>query len=233
MKAKFYIDQEIRRLSIEESTTFEELLKIIYDFWLSQNPNDQETLSDLNFRYLDSDEDWVLFSTSEEWKDALSNVKEVLKIKIEKKENVKPKQESNKPQQQKEEESQKPKQFQFPQFPNFSQQTKEGNQFDFLKNMMTPENMQMAQNMFSQFTQGQNPNDFMKMFQQQEQQEQGNNFPFFQQQEQPKKTVSNEEIKILNDQLISMGFYDSSMNENLLKKYEGNVEKVVNHLISQ
>eukprot|EP01080_Neovahlkampfia_damariscottae_P002035 gene2035-1542_t len=236
MKAKFFINQEIRRLSIDENTSFEQLKNIIEDFWLSQNPNDKQSLQTLSFRYLDTDEDWVRFSTAEEWKDALTNVKEVLKVKIEKESEMKPKHqpkvnEENVNQPKHQHNSQ-------PQFPNFSQQGQQGNGMDFIQQFLTPENIQMAQNMFSQFTQGQNQNDFMNMFQQGQQNGQpANMFPFFQTPEQyqkqpEKKNLSDEEVKSLNEQLLGMGFIDSSMNESLLKKYEGNVEKVVNHLIS-
>jgi hypothetical protein len=196
MKTKIYFGTEIRRLNVNNETTFQQLLKTIQDLWTSEHPNDSNLLSQLTFKYLDLDNDWVSFSTSEEWKEVLSNVKEELKIKIEEK-NPKEKMEP-KP---------TPIENNFGGFNNF---------FDpqMFQNLMTPENMEIAKNLFSQFNGGNvgQSNDLMKMFS-------------------APNEVSKEKLKESNETLVGMGFIDALVNEKLLNQYHGNIQQVVNHYL--
>eukprot|EP01080_Neovahlkampfia_damariscottae_P009166 gene9166-1254_t len=88
IQIKFYIGNEIRRLTISTGTTFEEIKSKIYEFALNQNSKiTKEELSSLSFKYQDIEDDWVSFSSNEEWKEALSNFKNVLKIKVHRNQN--------------------------------------------------------------------------------------------------------------------------------------------------
>jgi hypothetical protein len=86
VQAKLFIGSEIRRISLSTKTTFEELVQKVQTFYLIQKPDaSPEVLAQLKFKYLDVDEDWVSFSSNEEWREAFttSKVKDVLKIKVE------------------------------------------------------------------------------------------------------------------------------------------------------
>jgi hypothetical protein len=198
MKTKIYFGTEIRRLTVDNKTTFQQLLKTIKDLWTSEHPNDSNILSQLTFKYLDLDNDWVSFSTSEEWKEVLSNVKEDLKIKIEKK---------NQKEQEKMEQKPTPIENNFGGFNNFLNP-------QMFQNLMTPENMEIAKNLFSQFNGGNvgQSNDLMKMFS-------------------APNEISKEQLKESNETLVGMGFIDASVNEKLLNQYHGNIQQVVNHYL--
>ena len=85
IQVKFFIGNEIRRLTLSTKTNYEEIVKRIHEFCLNQNPEiKKEEIQSLVFKYQDIEEDWVSFSSNEEWKEALVNFKDVLKIKVQK-----------------------------------------------------------------------------------------------------------------------------------------------------
>jgi hypothetical protein len=74
MSIKLYIGSEIRRLNLNETKSFSDLVKKVESY----KPN---TLT--IFKYLDVDSDWVTFSTEEEWQEAIKNFhKDGFKIKL-------------------------------------------------------------------------------------------------------------------------------------------------------
>jgi len=82
-KVKIYYGSEIRRLTITEKITYNDFVQKIHDFYKIQNSKvTKEFLEQVTFKYLDNDEDWVTFSTQEEWLETLENSKKILKIKI-------------------------------------------------------------------------------------------------------------------------------------------------------
>eukprot|EP01080_Neovahlkampfia_damariscottae_P008028 gene8028-12493_t len=200
IKVKIFIGNDIRRLTLPTKTHYDDLVQKVYNFYLTQQPEaSPETLATLRFKYLDIDGDWVSFSSNEEWKEAFSNFSEVLKIKIEtpqgeKKSHWKKHHHGHKHHGEHKKEGHCPfggakrhcknpfEQFMggmggFP----FQQQNQPQQQpfggFDFsqlgnlAQNFMNPQNMEMAKNLFQQFTgeektenEGvQQPFDFSKM----------------------------------------------------------------------
>jgi hypothetical protein len=196
IKIKLFIGSEIRRLSVSTKTNFDQFLKTVQTFYLIQKPDaSPEILSQLKFKYQDIDEDWVSFSTNEEWKEAFSNFKEVLKIKIELneprkchwKERCQKNQNETKPEEKKchgfgngffkgchgrrwNQQSQPQQEaFDFSQLGNFASFLNPGC-LKQAQSFMTPENMELAKNLFQQFTGGEKPEgsqdsfDFSKIF---------------------------------------------------------------------
>jgi hypothetical protein len=83
IQIKIFLDSEIRRISKPTKTTFDEFVQTIYSFYLNQKPEaTEEQLASLTFTYQDIEGDWVNFSTNEEWREALQNFNQTLKIKV-------------------------------------------------------------------------------------------------------------------------------------------------------
>jgi len=66
MSIKVYFNQEIRRIPLETTTSFQELVSKISAFLNTKTLFETHIL-----KYLDTDEEWVTFASEEEWKEAL------------------------------------------------------------------------------------------------------------------------------------------------------------------
>jgi hypothetical protein len=92
IQIKIFLESEIRRISTNSKTTYDEFVQTIYRFYLNQKPEaTDEQLASLTFTYQDKEGDWVSFSTNEEWREALVNFNNVLKIKVQTRKSSEPK----------------------------------------------------------------------------------------------------------------------------------------------
>ena len=67
---KVYFPSEIRRYKVK-STKYQDFLKLL---------TEEKKTSNFITQYLDDEEEWVTFSTSEEWNDALCQKSQIIRI---------------------------------------------------------------------------------------------------------------------------------------------------------